>query len=123
MTVVSEPVEVTVRFFAAARAAAGAESESLTLGPGATVAELVSELCCRSDKLARVLQRCSFLCDGVAVRNRAITLQSGQICGRAAPVCGRMIVICVTSRSGHEMATARIACLIYLGRRRVFVGL
>ena len=106
MTAVSGPVEVTVRFFAAARAAAGAESDSLTLGPGTTVDELVSELCCRSDELARVLQRCSFLCDGVAVRNRAITLQSGQTSGRVTPVCGRMRVIYVTSRSGHEMATA-----------------
>ena len=88
MTVVSEPVEVTVRFFAAARAAAGSETDSLTLGPGATVAELVSEVCCRSDELARVLQRCSFLCDGVAVRNRAITLQSGQIVDVLPPFAG-----------------------------------
>jgi len=88
MTVVSEPVEVTVRFFAAARAAAGSETDSLTLGPGATVAELVSELCCRSDELARVLQRCSFLCDGVAVRNRAITLQTGQIVDVLPPFAG-----------------------------------
>ena len=88
MTVVSEPVEVTVRFFAAARAAAGSETDSLTLGPGATVAELVSELCCRSDELARVLQRCSFLCDGVAVRNRAIALQSGQIVDVLPPFAG-----------------------------------
>ena len=88
MTVVSGPVEVTVRFFAAARAAAGAESDSLTLDPGATVAELVSELCCRSDELARVLQQCSFLCDGVAVRNRAITLQSGQIVDVLPPFAG-----------------------------------
>jgi molybdopterin converting factor small subunit len=88
MTVLSGPVEVTVRFFAAARAAAGAESDSLTLGPGATVAGLVSELCCRSDELARVLQRCSFLCDGVAVRNPAITLQSGQIVDVLPPFAG-----------------------------------
>ena len=88
MTVVSEPVEVTVRFFAAARAAAGSETDSLTLGPGATVAELVSELCCRSDELARVLQRCSFLCDGVAVRNRAIPLESGQIVDVLPPFAG-----------------------------------
>ena len=88
MTVVSEPVEVTVRFFAAARAAAGAETDSLTLGSGATVAELVSELCCRSDELARVLQRCSFLCDGVAVRNRELPLQSGQIVDVLPPFAG-----------------------------------
>jgi molybdopterin converting factor small subunit len=88
MTVVSKPVEVTVRFFAAARAAAGAETDSLTLGPEATVDELVDELCCRSDELALVLQRCSFLCDGVAVRNRAIPLLSGQIVDVLPPFAG-----------------------------------
>ena len=88
MTVVSEPVEVTVRFFAAARAAAGAEMGSFILGPGATVDELVNELCCRSDELARVLQRCSFLRDGVAVRDRAVPLQSGQIVDVLPPFAG-----------------------------------
>jgi molybdopterin synthase sulfur carrier subunit len=88
VTAVSDPVEVTVRFFAAARAAAGADSDLLTLDRGATVADMVSELCCRSDELARVLQRCSYLCDGVAVRNRAITLQSGQIVDVLPPFAG-----------------------------------
>jgi molybdopterin converting factor small subunit len=85
---VPEPVEVTVRFFAAARAAAGAETASMTLAPGATVDELLGQLCCRSDELARVLQRCSFLCDGVAVRNRAVPLQSGQIVDVLPPFAG-----------------------------------
>lgn len=88
MTALSEPVEVTVRFFAAARAAAGTETDVLTLRPGATVADAVNELCCRSDELARVLQRCSYLCDGVAVRNQAITLQSGQIMDVLPPFAG-----------------------------------
>jgi molybdopterin synthase sulfur carrier subunit len=85
---VTEPVEVTVRFFAAARAAAGTETDSMTLAPGATVDELLGRLCCRSDELARVLQRCSFLCDGVAVRNRAVPLQSGQIVDVLPPFAG-----------------------------------
>jgi sulfur-carrier protein len=88
MMMVPEPVEVTVRFFAAARAAAGAERDSMTLAPGATVDELLGQLCCRSDELARVLQRCSFLCDGVAVRNRAVPLQSGQIVDVLPPFAG-----------------------------------
>ena len=88
VTALSEPVEVTVRFFAAARAAAGAESDLLTLGPDATVADMVSELCCRSDELAQVLRRCSYLCDGVAVRNQAIKLQSGQIVDVLPPFAG-----------------------------------
>ena len=84
----SEPVEVTVRFFAAARAAAGTDTDELTLKAGATVADVVSELCCRSDELARVLQRCSYLCDGVAVRNKATSLRSGQTVDVLPPFAG-----------------------------------
>ena len=79
---------VTVRFFAAARGAAGTESDLVTMQPGATVADVVAELCCRSDELARVLQRCSFLCDGVAVRNRGATLRSGQTLDVLPPFAG-----------------------------------
>jgi sulfur-carrier protein len=85
---VAEPVEVTVRFFAAARAAAGADSDLLAVPAGATVADLVSELSCRSDELARVLQRCSYLCDGTAVRNQATTLRSGQTLDVLPPFAG-----------------------------------
>jgi molybdopterin synthase sulfur carrier subunit len=37
-------LHVTVRYFAAARAAAGTESEIVILSPGTTVAELVQRL-------------------------------------------------------------------------------
>ena len=84
----AEPVAVMVRFFAAARAAAGTDADELTLAAGATVADVVNELCCRSDELARVLQRCSYLCDGVAVRDRALGLQSGQIVDVLPPFAG-----------------------------------
>jgi molybdopterin converting factor small subunit len=85
---VTAPVTVTVRFFAAARAAAGAESDLLTVDQGATVADVVNELRCRSDELARVLQRCSYLCDGIAVRNQATELQSGQTLDVLPPFAG-----------------------------------
>ncbi len=88
MAEVAAPVEVTVRFFAAARAAAGSESDLLTLPHGSTVADVVSELCCRSDELARVLQGCSYLCDGLAVRNQALCLESGQIVDVLPPFAG-----------------------------------
>ncbi len=71
-------VAVNVRYFAAARAAAGAESESLTIRSGTTLADLVDRLAGRGPHLSSVLSRCSFLCDGVAVgadaaRGRALT--------------------------------------------------
>jgi sulfur-carrier protein len=79
---------ITVRYFAAARAAAGSDSEELTVRPGATVAELVDGLGGRSQELARVLVRCSFLCDGVAVRNQAQPLQAGSTIDVLPPFAG-----------------------------------
>lgn len=69
----SDEIRVTVRYFAAARAAAGAESETVTVRPGATVAELVDGLAGRDTRLATVLSRCSYLCDGIAVRDDPAT--------------------------------------------------
>ncbi|HPX35752.1 MAG TPA: MoaD/ThiS family protein [Mycobacterium sp.] len=79
---------ITVRFFAAAQAAAGAETGVLNLRPGATVADAVSELCGQSDKLALVLQKCSFLCDGVAVRDRDTVLHPHQTLDVLPPFAG-----------------------------------
>ena len=70
-------IQVTVRFFAAAQAAAGAESDTVTLTPGATIAELVDGLANRGAPLAAVLSRCSYLCDGIAVRDETKTLRPG----------------------------------------------
>ena len=81
-------MEVTVRFFAAARAAAGTETDLVSVHQGATVADVVSELRCRSDELGRVLLRCSFLCDGIAVRDQATELRSGQTLDVLPPFAG-----------------------------------
>jgi sulfur-carrier protein len=81
-------VDVTVRYFAAARAAAGSDSEQLSVRSGATVAELVDGLGDRSQELARVLSRCSFLCDGVAVRDKAQTLRAGSTIDVLPPFAG-----------------------------------
>lgn len=70
MTQVSDEsagIQVTVRYFAAARAAAGAGSEKVTLRSGATVAELIDGLSVRDVRLATVLSRCSYLRDGIVV--------------------------------------------------------
>lgn len=62
---------VTVRFFAAARHAAGVESEQW---PAAgTVAALVGRLGEQRPELARVLLRCSYLLDEVSVRDADVT--------------------------------------------------
>ncbi|MEU4800968.1 MoaD/ThiS family protein [Actinosynnema sp. NPDC023587] len=64
-------VRLTVRYFAGARAAAGVPDESLELSGAPTVAHVLDAMCARhGDGLGRVLAACSFLLDGVAVRDR-----------------------------------------------------
>jgi len=77
-----------VRYFAAARAAAGSQSEQLAVRAGATVGELVDTLGGRSRELARVLSRCSYLCDGMAVRDQAQPLQAGNTIDVLPPFAG-----------------------------------
>lgn len=80
--------EVTIRYFAAARAAAGAESERLGIEPGTTIDGLVTQLRSRNGDLATVLDRCSFLCDGVAVRDRTARLETNQTVDVLPPFAG-----------------------------------
>jgi len=84
----SPELQVNVRFFAAARAAAGVDESLMALPPGATLNYVVSELSCRSDELARVLTRCSYLCDAVAVRDPNQELQPGQTIDVLPPFAG-----------------------------------
>ncbi|OHV02043.1 MoaD/ThiS family protein [Mycobacterium talmoniae] len=88
MAEVAEGVQVTVRYFAAARAAAGTETDTITLPPGATVAQLVEALAGRDPRLAAVLPRCSYLCDEVAVRDHAAVLHSGDTVDVLPPFAG-----------------------------------
>lgn len=88
MTEITTGIAVTVRFFAAARDAAGTDTRTLTLPAGATVAGVISELCGQSGQLALMLQKCSYLCDGVAVRDRTTVLQAGQTLDVLPPFAG-----------------------------------
>ena len=84
----ADGIPVTVRYFAAARAAAGAESETVVVRPGTTVAELVDRLAVRGSGLATVLSRCSYLCDGIAVRDETAPLRSGNTIDVLPPFAG-----------------------------------
>ena len=81
-------IPVTVRYFAAARAAAGAESETVVVRPGTTVAELVDRLAVRGTRLETVLSRCSYLCDGIAVRDETAALRAGDTIDVLPPFAG-----------------------------------
>ena len=69
---------VRVRYFAGARAAAGVSEETVQLADGARMHDLVDDLSGRhGPALTRVLTACSFLLDGVAVRDISIPLPDG----------------------------------------------
>jgi molybdopterin synthase sulfur carrier subunit len=81
-------VKITVRYFAAARAAAGFEDEIIGVAPGTTVRALVQSLGERDPDLAKVLDRCSYLCDGIAVRDLGLTLTDAQTLDVLPPFAG-----------------------------------
>jgi molybdopterin synthase sulfur carrier subunit len=67
---------VRVRYFAGARAAAGVPEERIELNAAHSVDELLELLReRRGPQLATVLTGCSFLLDGVAVRDRAAAVK------------------------------------------------
>ena len=88
MTDITTSIPVTVRFFAGAAAAAGRDSVEVTLPLGSSVHDVVGELCGQSDEMALVMQKCSLLCDGVAVRDRAIVLRAHQMIDVLPPFAG-----------------------------------
>ena len=88
VTPTTAAVPVLVRFFAAARDAAGAETAVLTVPAGSSVGDLVSELSGQSEEMALLLQKCTFLVDGVAVRDRATVLRADQTVDVLPPFAG-----------------------------------
>jgi molybdopterin converting factor small subunit len=88
MTAVST-LTVVVRYFAAARAAAGVEEEKLQLPAGATVASLIETVRAQhGPELARVLGRCSYLLDEVAVRDQDTVLHDAAAVDVLPPFAG-----------------------------------
>ncbi|BBY75438.1 molybdopterin synthase sulfur carrier subunit [Mycolicibacterium parafortuitum] len=81
-------VRVTVRYFAAARAAAGTEAETLDIPSGTTLDALVQILKARDERLAAVLARCSYLRDGMAVRDMTVELGDAQTIDVLPPFAG-----------------------------------
>jgi sulfur-carrier protein len=62
---------ITVRYFAAARAAAGVEADKVQVSSTAAVADLLDAIRAEhGPELTRVLARCSYLLDEVAVRDQ-----------------------------------------------------
>ena len=88
MADVATQVLVSIRYFGAARAAAGVESETLTRGTGHHYRRSGEPLGEQNARLAAVLARCSYLCDGMAVRDTAATVRTGQTIDVLPPFAG-----------------------------------
>ncbi|MFI2708610.1 MULTISPECIES: MoaD/ThiS family protein [unclassified Micromonospora] len=80
-------MELTVRYFAGARAAAGRAEE--TASAGRSLDELLDDLSARhGDRLAVVLKAASFLVDGVACHDRQAPLPAGVTVDVLPPFAG-----------------------------------
>ncbi|MDQ1623443.1 MAG: sulfur-carrier protein [Actinomycetota bacterium] len=87
---------MNVRYFAAARAAAGVDEEHFELADGATVASLVAAILAverpeppaGTPPLARILSRSSFLLNEVAVRDDSAQLLPGDVVDVLPPFAG-----------------------------------
>ncbi|MDA3628127.1 MoaD/ThiS family protein [Saccharopolyspora sp. WRP15-2] len=85
----TEAVAVQVRYFAGARAAAGVPEETVRLSGPTTVSDVISAvLDLRGEGLAKVLPACSFLLDGVAVRDRGTTVPASATLDVLPPFAG-----------------------------------
>ena len=79
----------SIRYFAAARAAAGTAQESITIHGGCTVGQLLAAAVAgHGPELAKVLQRCSYLLDGVAVHSTDAVISTGQTLDVLPPFAG-----------------------------------
>ncbi|PRW62938.1 MoaD/ThiS family protein [Actinopolyspora mortivallis] len=87
-------VRVLVRYFAGARAAAGTAEENVEVTPaeadsGVTVSDVLRQVLAAHDaRLGRVVAACSFLVDGVAVRDESTPVSDGSEVDVLPPFAG-----------------------------------
>ncbi|MFT4125339.1 MAG: MoaD/ThiS family protein [Gordonia sp. (in: high G+C Gram-positive bacteria)] len=81
-------MELTIRFFAAARAAAGVETATVVVDDTATLGDLEARLGALGPELSRVLPRCSYLCDAIARCDRATRLGPTRMVDVLPPFAG-----------------------------------
>lgn len=80
---------VTVRYFAAAKAATGSTEEQRPLPSGAVLGDLLADLrSAYGPELSTVLDRCSFLIDEVAAHGDDAPLRPGSVVDVLPPFAG-----------------------------------
>ncbi len=85
----AELTTVTVRFFAAARSAAGATEEKVAVGEPATVGDVLRAVVdVHGRRLEEVLRRCSYLLGETAVHGLETPITNGQILDVLPPFAG-----------------------------------
>jgi molybdopterin converting factor small subunit len=77
---------ILVRYFAAARAAAGVSEEKVAAPDLATLLSVISQA--HGPTLATVLDRCSFLVDGLACHDRSAPLPADTVVDVLPPFAG-----------------------------------
>jgi molybdopterin synthase sulfur carrier subunit len=86
------PLTVTLRFFAAARAATGLDEVECVTPEEPTIAELVANLAPAPGTdpadLAAILARSSYLVDGVSTRDLATPVRDGAVVDVMPPFAG-----------------------------------
>lgn len=65
---------VEVRYFGAARAAAGVDSAIFSPAPLSTI---IADACSKNPALSKIISQCSFLLDSVVVHDDEITVKAG----------------------------------------------
>lgn len=85
-------VTVTLRFFAASRAATGLDQLECVSDDEPTLGEQLAGLAPANgtdpDEFERMLQRCSFLVDGVTTRDRSTPVPAGAVVDVMPPFAG-----------------------------------
>ncbi|MYR06629.1 MoaD/ThiS family protein [Gordonia sp. SID5947] len=81
-------MQVTIRYFAAARAAAGGDTAVVDVDADTTLGDLESILSAGNPDLQRVLARCSYLRDSVALCDRDVALGACAVIDVLPPFAG-----------------------------------
>ncbi|GAA1481301.1 MoaD/ThiS family protein [Gordonia sinesedis] len=81
-------MRLTINYFAAARAAAGTETDTVEVDDGATLGDLERLLAHRHPALGPVLPRCSYLRDEIALCDRAAPLSECRVVDVLPPFAG-----------------------------------
>jgi len=80
--------DLEIRYFGAARAAAGTDSEKRACTEHTTIEDLLIRITTEHPALAAVLPRCSYLVDGAAVRRRSLDVAAARTLDVLPPFAG-----------------------------------